>query len=115
MICQACKAPVPFKLDDDSPYFEKVEFLPELTKRYYQNYIALCPNHAAMFQHANGSTGLLEAMFVALIGNEVEIVLAQKDTSVYFTKTHIADLKEVIKVDRARAEQALAEVADASG
>lgn len=111
MICQACKAPVPFKLDDGSPYFEKVEFLPELAKRYYQNYVALCPNHAAMFQHANGSTGLLQDMFITLIGNELGVELAQKEITIYFTKTHIADL-QVIKVDRAKAEQALAEVTD---
>jgi hypothetical protein len=27
IICQVCKAPMPFKLDDGSDYFEKVEFL----------------------------------------------------------------------------------------
>jgi len=44
MICQVCKAQLPFKLDDGSWFFEKVEFLPELKKRHYQNYLALCPN-----------------------------------------------------------------------
>jgi hypothetical protein len=52
MICQVCKAPLPFKLDDGSDYFEKVEFLRDLKKHHYQNYLALCPNHAAMFQYA---------------------------------------------------------------
>ena len=33
--------------------------------------------------------------------NELAVVLAQKDLTVYFTKTHIVDLKEVIRVDRA--------------
>ena len=56
MICQVCQERLPFKLDDGSYYFEKVEFLPELQNRHYQNYLALCPNHAAMYQHANGST-----------------------------------------------------------
>jgi hypothetical protein len=28
-------------------------------------------------------------------------VLAQRDTTVYFTKTHIVDLKEVLKVGQA--------------
>lgn len=99
MICQVCKAPLPFKLDDGSNYFEKVEFLPELKKRHYQNYLALCPNHAAMYQHANGSLELMREMFVEVTGNEIEVVLAQKDASIYFTKTHIADLKSVIAVD----------------
>ena len=31
---------MPFKLDDGSDYFEKVEFLRDLTKLHYQNYLA---------------------------------------------------------------------------
>jgi hypothetical protein len=30
MTCQICKAPLPFKLDDGSEFFETVEFLPDL-------------------------------------------------------------------------------------
>ncbi|MBR1191475.1 sacsin N-terminal ATP-binding-like domain-containing protein [Bradyrhizobium sp. AUGA SZCCT0160] len=101
VICQVCKAPMPFKLDDGTAYFEKVEFLPELKKRHYQNYLALCPNHAAMFMEANGSAEFMRDMFVELSGNELEVVLAQKDATIYFTKTHIADLKKVIEVDQA--------------
>jgi len=40
MICQVCKAPLPFKLDDGSYYFEKVEFIEELKKRHLENYLA---------------------------------------------------------------------------
>ena len=107
MICQVCKSRVPFSLDDGTPYFEKVEFLPELTRRHYQNYLALCPNHAAMFQHANGSSGSLESTFLTLVGNELSVVFAQRDTTIYFTKTHIADLQAVIEVDRAESETEL--------
>jgi hypothetical protein len=35
--------------------------------------------------------------FLAICGNELKIVLAQKDVVMYFTRTHIADLKAVIK------------------
>ena len=100
MICQVCKGPMPFKLDDGSDYFEKVEFLPELKKRYHQNYLALCPNHAAMFKVANGSGELMLDLFSELSGNELEVVLAQENTTIYFTRTHIADLKQVIKSDQ---------------
>jgi hypothetical protein len=99
MFCQVCKAAMPFKLDDGSFYFEMVEFLPKLKKRHYQNYLALCPNHAAMFQHANGSEDLMWSMFLDLTNTELEVVLAQKDTAIQFTKTHIADLKAVIEAD----------------
>lgn len=105
MICQVCKMPMPFKLEDGSDYFETVEFLQELKKRHYQNYLALCPNHSAMFQLANGSRDKLKDKFIEIDRNEIEVVLAQKDTTIYFTKTHIADLKTVIKVDLQEDEQ----------
>lgn len=96
MICQICKAQLPFKLDDGSDYFEKVEFLPNLKGRHYQNYLSLCPNHAAMFRYANGSADITIEMLMALAGNELEIILAQNDNTIYFTKTHLADLKAII-------------------
>ena len=105
MFCQVCKTPMPFKLDDGNYYFVKVEFLSELKKHHYQNYLALCPNHEAMFRHANGSKDTLKGSFIEMDSNELEVVLAQKDTTIYFTKTHIADLKAVIKADQQDNEQ----------
>jgi hypothetical protein len=100
MICQVCKAPLPFKLDDGSYYFEMVEFLTNLKKRHYQNYLALCPNHSAMFRYALGcSVEVIHDKFADLLGNELDVVLARKDATIYFTKTHIADLKAVIETD----------------
>lgn len=100
MICQVCQeVPLPFKLDNGKDYFEKVELLPTLKKRHYQNYLALCPNHAAMFQHAHDSAEMMQERLVELTENDLKAVLAQKDVTIYFTKTHIADLKAVIEAD----------------
>ena len=104
MFCQVCKATMPFKLDDGSFHFEAIPFLPILTKQHYQNYLALCPNQAAMFQYANGSTSLMRSLFVDLEITELEVVLAQKEMTIRFTETHIADLKRVIEVDEAASE-----------
>ena len=101
MICQICKDVLPFKLDDGNHYFEKVEFLEDLKRRYYQNYLALCPNHSAMFKHANGSRKTLKDLFVAMEGQRLEVSLAQSDVTIYFTKTHIADLRQIVEVDSA--------------
>lgn len=106
MFCQICKSVLPFKLDNGSYYVEKVEFLAELTKRHPQNYLALCPNHAAMFQHANGSRDTLKESFINLGDNHVPVVLAQKETTIYFTTTHIADLKAVIETEEEAAGEA---------
>lgn len=102
-ICQVCKAALPFKLPDGSYYLEAVEFLPELERRHYQNYLALCPNHAAMFQHANGSREIMMDLFldIDIGGNELEVILADENSSIYFTKPHITDLKAIIGADEA--------------
>jgi hypothetical protein len=99
MLCQVCKRPLPFKLDDGSAYFEKVEFLAGLKRRHYQNYLALCPNHGAMFQRANGSSDSIRSLFLTMTGNEMDVVLAQTDMTIYFTKIHIADLNTLIQAD----------------
>ena len=49
-----------------------------------------------MFQHANGRRGLLMEMLKAMDGNEIEVILAQRVDTIYFTKTHRQDLLTVI-------------------
>jgi hypothetical protein len=99
MICQICQTALPFKVDSGAYYFEKVEFLADLKKRHHQNYLALCPNHSAMFRYANGSHDKLRALFIAMNSQRMDVVLAQSNFSIYFTQMHIADLKKVIEVD----------------
>ncbi|MFH2122751.1 MAG: hypothetical protein ABIJ50_04630 [Pseudomonadota bacterium] len=99
MICQICQKELPFKLDNGSYYFEKVEFLPGLQKRHFQNYLALCPNDSAMFQHTNGSTDLMRELFGKMEGNELKLVLAQKDTTIYFREKHRFDLQVVVRAE----------------
>ena len=101
-ICQICKDRLPFMLADGSYFFESVEFLPDLERYHYQNYLALCPNHAAMFRHANGSKDEMRGKFLALDGNELEMTLADQPVTVYFTESHVADLRVVVKVENAR-------------
>lgn len=99
MICQICKKEMPFKVASGEWYFEKVEFLPALRKHHYQNYLALCPNHAAMFQHASGSRDIIAEMFEEMASNYLEVILAGKDETIYFTATHVADMKAVIAAE----------------
>lgn len=90
---------LPFKLSDGNYYFEAVEFLPGLKKRHYQNYLTLCPNHAAMFKYANGTTEEMKEFFLGMEANELDVVLAEGNATVYFTRTHIIDLNALIKMD----------------
>ena len=98
-ICQVCKDALPFRLADGNHYFEAVQFLPELRRHHYQNYLVLCPNHAAMYRHANGSEGDTKRAFLAMTGNELTLTLAGTDTTAYFTETHITDLRAVIEAE----------------
>lgn len=99
MTCQICKGPLPFKLDDGSDFFETVELVPGFKKRHHQNYLALCPNHSAMFRHANGSRELIREMVDALDGNELNVVLAQQDMTIYLSATHLIDIKSVLDAE----------------
>jgi hypothetical protein len=96
-ICQACKAPLPFKLDDGKYYVEKVELVRSLAKRHHQNYIAMCPNHAAMYQYAHGSSDMIDQLVLQCEDGYVEVILAGKDETLYFTKTHLNDLRAIIQ------------------
>ncbi|WP_420611487.1 sacsin N-terminal ATP-binding-like domain-containing protein [Candidatus Spongiisocius sp.] len=94
-----------FKYKSEEWYFEAVRFL-GLDKMVAADYLALCPRHAAMFQHANESkSGLKEefqarcasgkgldalAIPVALAGENVEVLLAPK---------HVIDLRAAWEVD----------------
>jgi hypothetical protein len=99
MTCQICKGPLPFNMDDGEGHFETVAFLPELQKEHPQNYLALCPNHAAMYMLVNGSRETMREEFQDIEGNELSVVLAEKDMSIYFSKTHIIDLKAVLDAE----------------
>ena len=100
MICQVCGITLPFKLDDGNYYFEAVCFLNELKQRHTQNYLALCPNHSAMFQYANASRDRLLEAFAEMTDNHLTILLAQQELAIYFTSKHRDDLKAVIRAVR---------------
>ena len=57
-----------------------------------------------MFMYAIGSKDLMLPMFLELEGNELEVILAQANTTIQFTNTHIADLRKVIEVDAEMSE-----------
>jgi hypothetical protein len=99
MICQVCKAPLPFRLADGQHYFEAVELCADLRRHHRQNFLALCPNHSAMFQYVNGSREAMKDLVAEMDGQELEVSLAQAATTIYFTKTHLADLRCILKVE----------------
>lgn len=95
-ICQVCKGPLPFRLDDGRYYLERVEFVRDTGNRHFQNYLALCPNHAAMYQHAHGSADLIRDLLSDCDNGLLDVILAGTDETIYFTRTHLLDLKAIL-------------------
>ena len=99
MICQACKDELPFRLPSGSYYFEAVELVANSTKRYRAAYLALCPNHAAAYRHANAQRDAIPELVSTAASREIELALGGVETSIYFTQTHLADARACIEVD----------------
>ena len=97
MACQICQLPLPFTLDNGDYYFEAVEFVKGFDRHFHQNYIALCPNHAAMYHHANGAVAIMLDLFFDMEEQILLVTLARKETQIYFSKTHYQDLFSVLK------------------
>lgn len=93
MFCQVCRAPQPFRLPSGSHYFEAVEVDNALAKRFRETFLALCPNHAAMFRYANSQKDCMQEQLAVATGTEVEVTLAGETKIIQFTETHIADIK----------------------
>jgi hypothetical protein len=114
MTCQICKGPLPFKLDDGREYFETVPIFSDLRKHHPQNYLALCPNHSAMFQLVNGSKETLREGFQAIQGNELPVVLAEKELTIFFNRLHVIDLKAVLEAEENLPPESSSEVPEES-
>ena len=52
-----------------------------------------------MIMHANASKDEMNDRFLTLDGRDLELTLADRPVTVYFTDTHIEDLRVVIEVE----------------
>ena len=106
MICQACKDELPFKLPSGGYYFEAVEVVYGSVKRLREAFLALCPNHAAAYQYANAHRDEMQELITVASGREVELELGGKDTTLYFTDAHLADIRACWSADDSSEEDA---------
>lgn len=98
MVCQVCGDEMPFKLEDESYYFEAVECVKGLNLELPQNYIALCPVCAAKFRYANGTPASeLKQRILSASGSEVTVTLAREERGIVFTEVHLLDLQAALK------------------
>ena len=97
MICQVCQDELPFKLPTGDYYFEAVELVADARKRHRETYLALCPNHAAAYRHANGQRNSMMELVSSATSSYLDVALGGVGTKIYFTQTHLADAKACIE------------------
>ena len=93
MFCQVCKAALPFRLPSGGYYFEAIEAVDGLSKRFREMFLSLCPNHAAMFLYANENRDEIQELVEVAVGLEIEVTLGGQPSTILFTETHLADIK----------------------
>ena len=97
MVCQACHEQMPFRMADGRPYFEAVEYLPGEHRELKENHLALCPNCAAKWRHANGET---RETLLAALREAVELqttpTLADQHIRLRFVDVHLQDLRSAL-------------------
>ena len=105
-----------FKLESGTWYFEAVRFL-GLEKMYAADHLALCPRHAAMFQHVIKSKNGLKQEFAARCasGNDgtlkIPVVLAGENVEILLHPNHVIDLEAALEASgELDAEDGLSEV-----
>jgi hypothetical protein len=62
-------------------------------KHLRETFLALCPNHAAAFKHANPQIEKMKELVTHAEGLEITLELGGKDTVVKFTEQHLLDIR----------------------
>ncbi len=97
LICQLCHQVMPFETDDGY-YFEAVECVWGLQIETHENHLALCPNCAAKYEHANKfKPEEIKELILNAGALEITLILAGEEHSVLFTQTHLEDLKVILR------------------
>ena len=99
MICQICEEELPFKKLDGHYHFESVPILSEdelFGEKSIYNYLALCPNHAAMFNLSNPNKDNLKNLFIGGFSDGIYIDLDEVESHVFFSDDHTEKLNEFI-------------------
>jgi hypothetical protein len=97
MVCQACHDRMPFRMLDGTPYFEAVACVADEQRELRENHLALCPNCAAKWRHANAANSdEVLAAVAGAEGLEISAQLADHPETIRFVETHMADLRAAL-------------------
>jgi hypothetical protein len=103
LLCQCCDQVMPFKVNGQY-YFEAVDCVKDLDKRYQENKLALCPTCAAMYKHANDEQNAIEGKILGIKFDashdaviNLPVKLASKQCKITFAAVHLHDLKATLE------------------
>lgn len=94
LCCQICQSALPFKLGTGEYYFEEISVHSHAKKSSFSD-LLFCPNHRAMYQHANDNeVQLLEALGSSF-QKDLKITLANKKHKIFVTEKHQVELRKL--------------------
>ncbi len=94
LCCQICQSALPFKLGTGEYYFEETSVHSHAKKSSFSD-LLFCPNHRAMYQHANDNeVQLLEALGSSF-QKDLKITLANKKHKIFVTEKHQVELRKL--------------------
>lgn len=103
MVCQICRAEMPFKKRDGEYYFEAVEALSKdyFSREYEAQFLALCPLCAAMYKEfiKNDNIAMKNLYHVLKSSGEPEVPLrlGELETSIRFVENHRQDMRKILQ------------------
>lgn len=95
MFCQLCQAPQPVILNG-APHFEAVTCVRDINAHHEQNNLALCPNHAAMYDKGGLNPDTVQRAVLECESQRIPLNLAGNQVELYFTQQHLGDLRAVL-------------------
>ena len=106
MVCQICKAKMPFKKRDGEYYFEAVEALSidYFPREHEAQFLALCPECAARYKEfiKRDETAMKNLHHTMQNSDDLEVPLklGELDTSIQFVETHQEDMKTILQLSQ---------------
>ncbi|PMO64129.1 hypothetical protein BCT04_14555 [Vibrio breoganii] len=95
LCCQICQSALPFKLSNGEYYWEETPIDSSLNASPFTD-LVLCPNHRAMYLHANSAPNLLLESLGDTFKNRFSLKLASEVQSFFMSELHQEKLRSIL-------------------
>lgn len=92
LCCQVCQSALPFKLESGEYFWEETRVTESIQSSPYSD-LLLCPNHRAMYLHANSKPNQLLENLGDSFSKKLSIELASEQVSIFVTELHQKKLR----------------------